>query len=215
MDSLSKIYDGASVALVGGVDAFDARILDVDVVVRVNGHWQKQRGKCDVLYWSSASDLPWNIFDDEELWWTLRHVAFSFSPALFSEASITHINAARRKCEAHGVSWSRYFHAPAEAWQVFSRLQDAPTSECFCKELSERYSFHPLTGAIALHHILMHSPRSVYVTNMNLYAKNGALPEEVGRHKTEPNRAFFLDASRDERVTYSEEFEDSLRLAIR
>lgn len=199
-----NFLEGRSVALIGGDDDIDwNRVNECSVVVRVNDHWKRQRGRCDVLYYSCARDIGVDIFSYPELysgglewcWLNKTHHIFAQGQNFFT---------AKAKCAEHKVKQLQYWHAPMELFHLCEPLQHLQEEELWTKELSTKYSFHPLTGLLALEHIRLSGAWTIYVTGMSLYREpNGALPGHAGAHSIPPQVSYLRDLMKDDRITYS------------
>lgn len=204
---INQIIGDKSVALVGGADNIDwDSVNKADLVARVNSHWARQGGHCDILYFSCAACLDYRIFTQEELLSQLKFIMINLSHSLFGITE--HAQKVWDKAVHRGIPYEFYYHAPARAYQVFNVLRNR---QGWDRELSERYDFHPLTGVLATEHLLLSSAKEVFVTGMNLYQSGGVVPDTAGAHSIPQQIAFFRDALKNPRLKLDSEFEAILQ----
>lgn len=191
------------IAVVGGSDDIEWNEVDAcDLVVRVNGHWQRQGGRCDVLCYSCADDLNYSMWDDSNLWSELKFALINLAHKLFGGYAGEKTNLVCSLLQKHSVPFETYVGAPAYAWKTFKVLQECP--DTWSRDLAERHDFHPLTGVLAVERMLLSPMHSVYVTGMTLYQKpEGDLPVDVGRHQISPQLEFFQSIAHLQRVILS------------
>jgi len=174
-----------TVAIVGGDDDIDwKRVLQCDVVVRINDHFARQGRRCNVLYYSCADDLSYcDSAFSRAVDLGLRWAWLNMTHMLLCAPDQTYLRASAY-CESAAIPYCQYFHGPAEIWDTFLCLDKVPDRFQWSRELSNKYSFHPLTGILALYHIIKSSaPRSIYVDGMSFYVNSdGEIPRETGRH---------------------------------
>lgn len=195
---LFDIVRGAKVALVGGAETIEeSEIEKAHFVARVNSHWMRQGGRCEILYFSCTRDLDYRMFWNDEFLRGLKFVMLNFSQTLFGATAGAKTAGVIRILKAARVPFAGYYHAPAGAWNVFTSLREQRTWE---RQLSERYDFHPLTGILAIEHLLLSPAESVFVTGMDLYQSNGQLPPTAGTHSVPPQLRFLRDASTNPRL---------------
>ena len=218
MNTQSDYYsyiEGRSVAIVGGDDEIDRTAVNgCSVVVRINNHWQRQRGRCDVLYYSCAKDIGLSIFDDEELysgglewcWLNKTHFIFGQGGNFFS---------AKARCADKGVKQLHYWHAPAELFHLCEPLKQLKEDERWTMNLSAKHSFHPLSGLVALEHVRQANPWKIYVTGMSLYrTPQGDLPSHAGAHSIYPQVQYLREIQKtDTRIELSPVLVDALAAA--
>lgn len=200
------LTDGKTICLVGGCDQIDWRVVDeADVVVRVNGHWARQRGRCDVVYFSCASDAnAERIFLDPKLWSELKFAWLNITHCLFAQTEI--YGSVIMHCHNHSVPRATYVHGPAQLFATHQALSDLLPHQEWSKIFAQEYDFHPLTGMLALRHLTLTKAKAIAVEGMNFYQReDGTIPLEIGRHATEPNiRALYDMWVRDNRISLSE-----------
>lgn len=180
-----KFLNDKSVAVVGGDDDIDwGWVNKCNYVARVNGHWQRQRGRCDILYYSCADDLDLTMFDDGELYKDLQFAWVNAAHTLFNSAEqLTRFLLVTEKLKEQNIPMFMYVLAPARAFEVFERLKELPEKYAWTRELAEKGSFHPLTGIAATYHLNETEAHTVYVDGMNFYQKpNREIPETHGVH---------------------------------
>lgn len=201
-----------SVALIGGSDSIEwDEVNKCDLVARVNGHWARQGGRCEVLYYSCADDLDYRMWSDPELWKQLKFAVVNLSHRLFGGYAGEKTNWVISQLIEHCVPIETYVSAPHHAWQVFKVLQEQPQS--WSRDLAARYDFHPLTGILAVEHLLLSKAASVYVTGMTLYQQpSGQMPTDAGRHTIAPQIEFLRDAAKWSRLQLSPRLKQILEL---
>lgn len=200
----NSIVDSKSVALIGGADEIDwSEVEKCDLVARVNSHWNRQGGRCDVLYFSCARDLDFSMFEKAELWSQLKFVLVNLSHSLFGEIAAERARFVISLLIERRVPFATYYHAPARAWHLFENLRGKESWE---RRLSERYDFHPLTGILATEHLLLSSASRVFVTGMSLYQSSGKLPAHAGAHSIPPQVRFFEDSLKSPRLKLDPSF---------
>lgn len=203
--NFNEYVNGKTVALVGGADDVDWNEVNKrDIVARVNGHWMRQGGRCELLYYSCADDLDYRMWGQAELYEQLQFVMVNKTHELFGGYAGEKTKFVTRSLIDRFIPFNIFYSAPAHAWSVFEVLRNL--SDCaWSRELSERYDFHPLTGIVALEHLLLSSAASVYVTGMTLYQQqDGALPASAGRHAIPPQLAYLKDNLKYEKLILSE-----------
>ena len=144
-----------TVAVIGGDDEIDwPRTLKCDVVVRINNHFNRQGRRCNVVYYSCAEDLGYcDATFERALRLGLRWAWLNMTHSLLCSPDQTYVKAADY-CKSQALPYSQYFHGPADIWNTFECLKSAPPVFQWSRELSERYDFHPLTGILAIYHIV-------------------------------------------------------------
>lgn len=204
--SFDEFVSGKHVAVIGGSDEIEwDAVEECDVVVRVNGHWLRQRGRCEVLFYSCADDLDYRIFGERALWQSLKWGLINNSHRLFGGYASQKTEWVISQMLEHCIPVETYLSVPARAWEVFAAIKD---QRPWSRELAERYDFHPLTGVLAVERMMCSPAASVYVTGMTMYQRpNGEVPFDVGTHYTEPNLQFFRDRRQDERLKLSPRLE--------
>lgn len=217
----SKVFDdaatpyldllrGKTVTILGGDDEIDwARAESSDVVVRINGHWRRQEGRIDALWWSCASDLhglgDWGEFAAcasgcRFVWLNKTHDLFGANGGTFADDSATLLELK--------IPFAEYWHAPAPAFDVFAVLRENVPADYWAKELAERFGFYPLTGVLAAAYTIERTEASnIYLDGFSFYqGASGALPAKAGKHAVAPNVECFrtLVLENRERVELSE-----------
>lgn len=195
---LFDLIQNAKVAVVGGADTIDEAVVERShYVARVNSHWMRQGGRCDVLYFSCAGDLDYRMFWDDKFLSGLKFAMLNFSHTLFGLNAGAKTAGVIRILKEARIPFDGYYHAPAAAWNTFTHLRGR---DDWTKALAERYGFHPLTGILAIEHLLLSPAAEVFVTGMNLYQSNGVLPESAGTHSIPPQLRFLRDVSTNPRA---------------
>lgn len=203
MDFNSIVRD-KSVALIGGADEINwTEVEKCDLVARVNSHWSRQGGRCNILYFSCARDLEFSMFEKAELWSQLKFVLVNLSHTLFGSIAAERARFVISLLFERKIPFLTYYHAPARAWHLFEHLRGKDSWE---RKLSERYDFHPLTGILATEHLLISEARDVFVTGMTLYRCNGELPSHAGAHSIPPQVQFFRDYLNNPRLKLDASF---------
>lgn len=209
------------VRLIGGCDEDIGESNDAagrgEVVVRVNSHWKRQRGRCDILFFSCANDLDYSMLEDEELYSTLKLVAVNATPALFGEGGGERVATVLSKMLHRRVPVELYYCAPLPAWSTFVQLKKMISGgHAWSYDLSNRYHFHPLTGMLALHRLTYSGASLIYVEGMNMYQQpSGRLPRTVGAHSLEGQLRYLRDVhDGDSRVILSDGLNKALKAAV-
>lgn len=203
-DTYLSYLQNKSVAVVGGHDDINwTAVNSCDVVVRVNSHWLRQRGRIDVLYYSCARDIGLEIIQDNQfvtkpptwMWLNAAHVLFGKEAGSMPEL----IDFA----EETNIAWDYYWHAPGDAFTIFPLLKQVSDARAWTRDFANSYRFHPLTGILAVYHLTLAPIRSMYVTGMSLYRdKAGNLPKNAGMHEIAPQLQYLQDLiQNDDRVT--------------
>lgn len=195
-NAFDELVKDRKVAVIGGCDNinWDA-VNSADFVVRVNGHWQRQRGRVDALFYSCADDLDYSIFDDSDLWSDLKFAFVNLSHKLFGGYAAQKTGYVVERLLEREIPIEPYFSVPSRAWQVFTALSEL---RVWSRELAERYDFHPLTGVLATQRMILSPAQQVYVDGMSLYRRqDGSMPYEVGTHYIDPQIRFFSDVPLD------------------
>jgi hypothetical protein len=207
--AFEDLVRGARVALVGGAASIDEDIVkNADVVARVNSHWVRQRGRVELLYFSAAPDLDYSLFQDDAFWSSLRFMMLNISHRLFGSVAGERLGPIIAALLERKIPFQTYCHAPGRAWQVFDVLKN---EQSFVRALAERYDFHPLTGMLALEHLLLSSAREVSVTGMTLYrAADGQLPAHAGAHGIVQQLQFLNDAAKNPKLRLDETLSEIL-----
>lgn len=203
--NFNSYINGKTVALVGGSDEIDwQEVNKCEVVARVNGHWMRQGGRCELLYYSCADDLDYEMWQRPDLFEQLEFAMVNRTHQLFGGYASEKTALVISKLVEHNIPHEFYYNAPGHAWDVFRELRNVKDG-LWSRELSERYDFHPLTGIIALEHLLLSSAASVYVTGMTLYQQpDGALPADAGRHSIPPQLAYLKDNIKHKKLILSD-----------
>lgn len=165
-NNLKKLGDfvhSKRVCLIGGADGtINARYMHhADVVARVNLHYQRQGGKTDIIF-AGPGLLPSDTINAK----------FLIHPGNNGAAYAWHD--AAKKCGANAI---RYM--PIQTLGVSAYGCDHDWLNAFMKELGSL----PLTGILATKLLSMLPLKELRITGMDLYAKDGVLPYQVGSHR--------------------------------
>lgn len=191
-----ELTKGKSVALVGGSDKINwNRVNQCDLVARVNSHWERQRGRCDILYFSCGDDLSIDFLDDPELYDTLKFAWVNASNMLFNgDRQIAKYAEVCSLIRKRNVQMALYASGPPKAFETFDCLRNLGPRYRWTRDLARRWEFHPLTGMIALYHLGCAETSSVYVDGMDFYVqKDGTLPTTAGTHDIDSQLRFFRE----------------------
>ena len=201
----SDLLRGKTIALVGGHDDINwNEVNKCDLVARVNGHWVRQRGRINLLYYSCAADVSYSQFDCTDFWRDLQ----------FAHLNITHTFFANEQNSFHDASlllsqekvpWDMYVVTPRQAYQLIIGLRDLPERYEWSQEFTEEFDIYPFTGVLALRHLTLQPVKSIYVDGMNLFV-NRAENNRYGSHYLPSNvhylRSLCFDTKRPP-VTFS------------
>lgn len=195
-----ELTEGRSVCLVGGHDEINWDVVNqADTVVRVNGHWARQRGRCDVVYFSCAEDAGAEpmFYAESEIWKSLQFVWLNMTHGLFQQWDV--FAGVADACAQHFVPTSTYVHGPGQIFDRFTVLQDLPPHHEWSRMFAKQYDFHPLTGVLALKHLALTKAKAIAVEGFSFYQRDdGTLPPDAGRHSIEPNLRALRDVWLDD-----------------
>lgn len=135
------------IAVLGPRDISLYDIREYQLIVQLNNHWLKRRGRCDILYHNGGMD-PTPMLNDPEF-----KPSYVFCLGFGSMSSIFRDNAARKGYVYQGISRSG---TPDDMW--FSHLMADITD--------------PLIGTVAWYHLLRFSPLQVHLWGMDLYRQS-------------------------------------------
>jgi hypothetical protein len=218
-----------TVALVGGNDEIDwVRVNQADYVVRVNDHFMRQGGRCDVIYTSCATDLDYRAFthnlrlvpatvalsvtnchellgdaqpfESSSLHRTLKFVWANAMPLLFGAKEFATVG---QYCIDHGIPLGRYYNATKPCYALIRELNPLPAEHQWLKNFVDKYSY-PFNGIVALLHLSLTPLRSLYVDGYSFFTQDGITPKRAGCHHTMEQLRFCRELKeRDNRISYS------------
>ncbi len=199
-DEYEDIISGKSVAIIGGGPDIDESAYDRDIVVRLNCHMPDQGGRTDIIYWNNTKiglrrrqALTASIPDLKFIW---INIPAPEAPDL------------AYWCEKRDVPWG--------FWGVndFMRYNDILPEIWWPFEIMEKYDFNPLTGSSAIHHLLKHDIKELFITGLDYYVSytpNGMPPQWIGIHEILPQMKFLIDKmEEDDRVLVDSTLEEIL-----
>jgi hypothetical protein len=185
LESYHAALKDKRVVVLGGDDDIDWNyVKGFDFVARVNGHWQRQRGRCDILYYSCADDLDMTMFDDPALYDDLKFAWINGSHMLFNgQAQIARFLCVTELLKKRNIPMFMYVLAPVRAYQTFVQLRELHPRYEWARRMAERWSFHPLTGMAAVYHLANTPAHSIHINKISFYQKpDGVIPETSGVH---------------------------------
>lgn len=170
-----------NVLIIGGADnqpfsdLSGFRTLDgepFDVVVRINQHVYRQGGRANVCY--ASGDNVYRLIAEHQDSYRFNFIWFNQVYRHEHEGEAGHLEQVLKRRQ---IPYGRFFHLQFEGTNPAD--PDLEWLNIFHKRLDTK----PLTGFIALHHIRLHSVRSITVLGMDLYRnKYGERPAKVGPH---------------------------------
>lgn len=182
-----KLYHNRRVAVVGGHDEVAWSLVNTcDTVVRINGHWGRQGGRCDVLYDSCADDFTRDFYFHEDFKARCQLIMANVMPMFVGADG--HYRRVVKLCEEIDVPMDMYVHAPIGAWNTTKQLQNVPARHEWAKDFAARYGY-PFTGILAAAHVAKHEPKTIYLDGMNFY-------KETSRHRNhdiQPQAQWVID----------------------
>ena len=199
--TFNRIVKGKSIALIGGSDTIDwPGIISCELQARVNDHQSWQGGRCDILYYSCASDLRHKVLSNilnghtSEVkfgWLNFTHTLFNGSDFFQAKAVFDQL----------GIPRDIYFHGPPQVWTQVKQLNPLPKKYKWSKEISEMIDGHAFTGLLALGNLLLYDISCVVVTGMNFFReKDGTIPKRAGAHNIANQIKLLKILSKDKRV---------------
>lgn len=165
--------DNKNVVIVGGAsECVDLEMIEnADLVVRVNDHWRKQRGRCDILYASGV--LPLMIVmgaEPLEPDW----VMFNFNLTL---EDLPEQEQFCRWADHNAVSYDRFYQCQ------FRDLNPRGPGYEWANILYKRINTMPFTGIMAAYHLSLFPVRAIGLTGFSFYqTPSGVIPHNRGPH---------------------------------
>ncbi len=199
----SNLIKHRRIAIVGGYDEHDS-IDRYDTIVRVNSHWFRQGGKCDIIYHNGG----------RRDWDSSRSRKFYLMPELkqLKFMVIDHAGGVRSDmidfCTEHEIPYMTYRkdlkYSSWTPWarELVSRVQEHSTR-----------SGDPFTGTAAAMHISRYPILELFITGMSLYSN--VKPEEFNpglkAHDPYANGMFLEDlAKHDDRITLGSDLKEGI-----
>ena len=159
---------GKAVALVGGHDHIDwDRVNLSDVVIRINGHWARQGGRIDSIYDSCASDICHKFYNHEDVRKQLKFAMLNITHIFFSHEGSEYRKITKTLCD-YNIPWDFYVHAPAKLFSVMEQLKEVPPRHQWYVDWIHKWGLYPLTGILAIQHLLQQPISSLYIDGMDL-----------------------------------------------
>jgi hypothetical protein len=191
---LSKLLYYKNVLLIGGSGEYEMSDCE-PYVVSVNSHFDSIDCRVSAVYYASIDEKAVTPPVDLDYLCTPRDQK--------------HWNFLERYCEECRIPIVPYL-----AQQYLGRNPYGLDLE-WCNTFQKLYSFKPLTGLIAIYHLLSFPIRSLHVTGMTLYRKDEHLPAKVDAHWIEPQQRYLKDLVKsDARVTYDNPLMEALALPV-
>ena len=174
---------GRTVSLVGGAPS--ANMMQAQrsaIIVHTNDHASTHGGPCDVLYTSIGPTSRCRVPR-----WVNSNLATPESREW------------RLLTERLGCSWLPFTTERFKYSNPYS-----PDLE-WCNTLGRRLGTMPLTGIVAMHHLLMQPLKLLYVTGFTFYREDGIAPERRHSHALHPQEEYLYWLARnDSRVVLDE-----------
>lgn len=175
---LLEILQGKRVALVGGAqpDFCAGDYLQADLVVHVNNHWLRHRGRIEALYHNCNRDVPIEELDAEGFPWD----ALQF--VIGNRTQCGHRKLAKR-LEEIGVLYIDPSHDEFGGPNPFG-----PEHE-WLNDFRKRLQCHPLMGVIAAYHLLIYPIDRLFLTGFTFYHERGrgaGFPAQINAHQIMP-----------------------------
>ena len=151
---LLELIKGRKIAIIGGYDFHD-NINRYDLIVRINSHWERQAGRCHIVY-HNGSRRDWHCMRSK----------FRDIPGLkqIKFMSIAYSGGSRQEmidfCLKHNISYMTYRkdlrRSTATPWarELVSRLQ----------AMTEWPGGEPFTGTLAAWHISKYPVQELLIT---------------------------------------------------
>lgn len=180
---------------------------DVDVVIRINQHWLRQRGRCDALYHTvRGPNLDFHcLMRDAEFrpqCLMLNLVDSEFSAGITREPQYANMARFARMYRAKVGYFAQGEWGKENPW--------GPNYE-WLPALHRRFDCKLFTGLVALAHVLRFNPVKVYVAGMTLYAEEEHdVADWRDSHKLLGNYLFLSEAIRHNCVEVSDVVSTSL-----
>lgn len=187
-----RYLQGKSICLVGGDDRIDfSRIHSYDVVVRINNHWLRQKGRCDVLYHTVRGTLDVN----ELLGHPYLRPHYLFLNLVDTEYEYEVISAPRYLGlggwlqSSHGVRVGFFAQGEWAGETPYGASYD------WLNLLHRKYDAKFFTGIVALADLIRFEPREIFVTGMSFFSSE-IKPGQYSRHShvLRGNYLFLRDA---------------------
>lgn len=204
-----KYLKGKRVLLIGGSEEkTDAASTEsYDVVIRVNGHLERQGGRCDVMYHTCVPGLTGTLAPK------LKRTSFIFLNLVDTDCSrqvpvyadfLSQLLFLRNRTKSNYPMINVGYFAQG-TW-----LERNPYGSQYewLNELHQKYNTKFFTGLVALAHVLRFNPANVFVRGMNMYVKEtgGKVGGRIESHELEGNLNFLADVREDDdRVVFCEE----------
>jgi len=146
---------GLKIKVVGGAEYWD-KVKDADFVVRINQHYLRQGGRVNALYVGPGLDT-----------WELDcHPSF----IAYSGAHVNYTSKWFKLCTDIRATDYRYYSLASKQANPFG--VDAQ----WCNTLNHELGTNPLTGIIAIAHLLTLPIASLHITGFTFYASGSEIP---------------------------------------
>lgn len=178
MNHLDRTYKaheylyGKSVLVIGGADHQGFNPKDFDLVLRVNDHFIRQGGRCDILVHNCCiSAYPGRVFD------FLGDSILEVGLVVANPHQQPGFKMAKKYCEYSATIFD-YFDFERLVYSKEDELQHQ-----WSQVMMEMYDFKPFTGLLAIAY-LQHAPvKEIAVTGMDIHVNEKTNPDWVGPHR--------------------------------
>ena len=191
-----------SIVIIGGSDAYSCNeIGHYDIVVRINNHWLRQKGRCDVVYTTVLLKKPLHVNQLQVPEFRPHYAMLNLVDTKYeyNQKEVPNYLTFAEWCQSEQKVKIGFF--AQGVW-----LEQNPYGEQYewLNLLHHQYDTKFLTGVVALADIIRYSPKRIFVCGMDMYKKEvppGALFRES--HGMPGNIQFLKDVQkRDSRVVY-------------
>lgn len=190
--AFAEYLNGKRVAVVGGLGDSIEDLSDYDVIVRINSHYIRQGGRCDVLYHSCAGDINLSAYEDGTADKFHNDTRFVFLNGIYQLFGSTAggLGTLRGYFSARNAHIDTYIHVNAQAFALIKELNPLPRKHWWVKDFCLRWHVYPFTGVLALYHLTLYPCAEIYVTGMNLYQAPTTQRESIRAHYISPQVKF-------------------------
>lgn len=195
----TKYVTGREVVVVGGADkAITLDIRHADIVVRINNHWLRQGGGCDVLYHTIKSPH----ISIEDLW-----ADKEFAPSFFMMNAVDdafEIGLIKTPTRMKAINWCSENNVETGSFvqNMYGDCNPYDYTLDWLPQLHQKYNAVLFTGLIAVAHMARYPVSTLTVTGMNFYIDSDTNPDRnQGLHNVRGNIQFLRDLeAQDSRV---------------
>lgn len=207
----ANLLRGKTVSIVGGHDGVDWDYVDdADYVVRCNGHVARQGRRVDILYDSCACDIDHSFYDNRSIQSQLKFVMLNITHVFFSWTASEYKLVTQKLHDAQ-IPYDIYVHAPAKLFSTMEQLRKIPPRHQWYLDWIKKWGIYPLTGVLAIHHLLRQPIKSLYIDGMDLglsqISEDLSKRSWLGLHYLPPQRNYLKEVVlKDRRVHASSNF---------